>query len=336
MAKRQTPQDPVTDLVPAEQTDLQFIESVAASVSTWFRGLPDFFKKADAIDKAAAGVLADAKKAAPPKTAEEDEALQKRIQRCNQGKAVAELHWDGTKDAPGITALFHRLHRRSTSRRDKSIKALDEAAGIYNRQHNDFVREATRKAEAERLRLQAIADRDAEEKRQAALDELEAMAIKGEAASDSLSDREKVFVENVVRGVGAAAAANRAGYRDHEARAKLLMASKKIQRAIAGLQEAAALRQQLSSVAAAPIERTVVDVAPDVIKAAGTQSRTNVSVVIHNAQAFIGAAISGKFGIPIEALCIDESRLRKFAKDLPAETVNRWPGIEVVETDKVV
>lgn len=335
MAKRQQ-HDPGTDLVPAEQTDQQFVESIAATVSTWFRGLPEFFKKADAIDKAAAGVLTEAKRSTPPKTAAEDEALQKRIQRCNQGKSVAELHWDGTKEAPGITALFHRLHRRSTARRDKSVKALDEAAGIYNRQHNDFVRAAQEKAEAERRRLQAIEDRRAEDRRQQELADIEAEALKAEEASDGLSGREQTFVSIVAGGGSQNRAATQAGYRDPVASAVKLMKSAKILKAIEGLRSAAALRDQAKATAQAPIDRTVVDVAPDVIKAAGTQSRTNVKVNVLNAQAFVDAVWAGKLDIPRDCLCIDEVRLRKYAKDLPSVVVGRWPGIEVVETDKVV
>lgn len=332
MAKRQST-TPATDLVPADVTDIQFVQRASVPVLAFLKSLPDFFKKAAAIEKAATGILADAVKMSVPADVDGDVKLQAAIKRVNQGKLVAAAHWDGSKEQPGITRILFALHRRTTNRRDIAVDALDRASVKLNNLHNDYEREAKAAAERERQRLQDIEDKRAADLQQKELDDLEAVALKAEAASDALSGREAAFAALVAAGSSPVKAAAAAGFKTPAQTAERLLKAKKVIKAIEGLKAAAAAREQAQAVKDAPVQATQVDVKPELARAPGTSSRTTHKPVIVDAAKVIDAVFKGL--LPRDVLCIDTVRLNQYTRDTPT-VVARWPGIEVVEDRKVV
>jgi hypothetical protein len=261
------------ELVPTDQTDLDFIKGVGVGVVGFLKQAAAFFKRANDLEARAKEVHALATTLKAPTNGEEDEEIQKFIKRVAVGKVTVSGHWDGTDLAPGITKIIYRVHRRLTARRDVAIKFLDDSATIGNKLHNAYVAEAKRKADAERERLQKIEDDRARKQRE---EELVA-----------LNKRTK-----------------------------------------AGREQAAALKE-------APLDVTVVDVKPDVVKAAGAVDRTTRKGEVLDAEKFIAAVFEGSLGIPRDVLCIDEVKLNQYARNMEA-AVNRWPGVRVVRDTKVV
>lgn len=341
MAKK-TAAPVTTALVPAVQADLDFVKTASSGIATFITNLIPFFIKASQIEAAALAVLAEAKTWTKPTSPEQQAALQLQIQRCNRGKGVAEDHWDGTKTQPGITKLLHNVHRRSTSRRDVSINALEEAARIGNALNNQFTREENEKAENERRRLQAIEDAKAEARRQEELIELEKAALAREATSADLSEREKAWVEMVATVESGDAlspykirAAKALGYQDPDAAVRRFMkAGGKVALALTARQEAMALRRQATAVKAAPLETHKVDVASNATKASGTSSRTTRSARIVDAEKLVAAVFAGD--VPRDVLMINETRLNQYARQIDKAIFERWPGVAVVEDTKVV
>lgn len=161
-----------TELVPVEQTDLDFIKEVGTGVLGFWKAATAFFKKADDLEARSTEVLALAKQLKPPTNGEEDENIQKFTKRVGVGKTTVTAHWDGSDLEPGITKILYRISRRLTARRDKALGILAEAATIGNKLHNDYVAEAKRKAAAETARLQKIEDDRARAERDKELAEL--------------------------------------------------------------------------------------------------------------------------------------------------------------------
>jgi hypothetical protein len=336
MAKKTTTVQRDDVLAPAEQKfDLDFVQSVGAGLIAWLKRAAEFITTANKYETRALQLLSEAQKLKLPKNGDEDAALQHTIQRYNQGKKTIEEHWNGNAAAPGPAALLHRLHRRATAKRDVGINALTEASAIGNRLHVDYTAAERRRAEEERRREQERIDREAQEQRDRELAELEIIALRKEAESPDLSERERRFVDEYLRTDNAIRAAQFAGYKDAAKQAQRLMMTVKIEKAIQALKDAAAIRAQQRAVRAEPLITEQVEVKPDVRKAAGATERTTRSAEITDPEAFIAAVFDGKLGIPRDVLMIDLVKMNQYARDLEP-IVNRWPGVRVKRDTKVV
>jgi hypothetical protein len=216
MAKREST-SPITTLVPTEPDDLTVIQQVGVGVIAFLKNAAAFLKKANSYEQQALDVLAAAKKLTKPTNSADDVKLQTFVKSCNQSKAVAEEHWNGTKASPGPSALLFRLHRRVVARRDVAVNALVDAATIGNGLHNAYTVDERRRAQVETDRLQAIEDAKAKKLRDEELARLEAEArrtrkpgkadsIREQAAAIAAQPIEAPIVEvkpNIAKAVGA-------------------------------------------------------------------------------------------------------------------------------------
>lgn len=319
---------------PAEKEARELVTTAQQPIDRFFAGLVPFFRTAAQLEDAAGATLARARARTAPTTPEEDEAIQKDIRLAkDQGKDIT-AHWT-------ITGTFHTLHKRLVAGRARGEKLAEDAAAINQRLHNAYVDEQERKArEAARLE-QARLDREAEAQRQRELDELEAAAVKAEASSPKLSEREEQFVSALTSNVigwrdNPIKAAELAGFHNPGTAAARLMGLPKIQAAIDSAKKAAAIRQQAAAVKAAPVIAEQAEVAaPAVSKAPGVTDRITWRGEIYDEAAFVQAVISGKFGIPLDVLTFKQARITELAQSMN-EGLNRIPGARAIKNRSTV
>jgi hypothetical protein len=321
MAKK-VPSKSVAVVSPVTPLDPQ----VSSELAAFLKRAEPVFVEGRRLEENALQLLSNVKLTPVPTTSVEDVAVQDFIKSCSERKKAVESHWS-------ITTTVHKLHRFLTGKRDVAVKALDEAATIGNRLHNAYVAEAQRKAEAERVRLQAIEDERARKQREAELAELEHQATQAEASSPELSVREVKFCNLIVDGYSPERAALTAGYKNPETKGPQLLTYSKILDGIEARQVAKALRQTAEAAAKVEVKAPVVEVVPDVQKAAGAVSRTTWKALVTDRQALIAAAVEGL--VPADVLTIDEVRLNQYARSLHT-AINQWPGVQAVPDTKVV
>ena len=127
-------------------------------------------------------------------------------------------------------------------------------------------------------------------------------------------------------------AAYNAGYKDAFKRAAQLLAQPKIVDAIKVRQEAEAIRQEAAARATLPLETREIVVES---KADTTGDRGTRSAKVVDEAALIAAVISGKHGIPLDVLCINQPKLNGYARSL-GELVNLWPGVRLQTKTTIV
>jgi hypothetical protein len=323
-SKRAPKPEPVQSLALPEA---ELTQADALSVDSFLRNLGPFFRQAGELERASQDALAASRLVQPPATPEADEAIQTTIKAHTAGRKAVEAHW-------GITTLFSQFHKRLTAARGRATGNYEDASNRLQRLHNDFVEAARRKAAAEQERIRQENERKAQADRDAELARLEEEAVKAEAASADLSEREEIFVDLVASGVTASQAAHRAGYKDTTRGLKMLEMPK-IQAAITAKQDAKRIRDQKAAVAEQPLTVRHEEVKADVRRAAGAADRTYHHADILDAEAFVKAALAGTYGIPAAALLPNQVWLNDQAKSLQQQ-IERWPGIAYRKTTKTV
>jgi len=161
-------------------------------------------------------------------------------------------------------------------------------------------------AERERIRVEEERQRQEQlrvenERRAREQAALEEAALKAEQGSEDLSDRERQFVDLVFSGVHPTTAAERVGYKDPARRSPILMATEKIQAAINGMEQAAAIRQQAAAVAEKPIEVKKVEVESRLGKVAGMGTTVTFTGECYDYRAFVEAFKRDE--VDIETFC---------------------------------
>ena len=330
MAKTATPKKPLAReaeilVLPEEGLTL----SDRPSIESFLRGLAPFFRKAQDLELASRQALERAELIQSPRTPQDDEAIQVEIKGNTAGRKALTGHWGD------VTSLFHGFHRRLTSARSRGEGNYDTANGRLQSFHNAFVDAARRKAALEQEVARRAAEAAAQAERDAELQRLEDEAVKAEASSADLSEREALFVDYLTEGMVPYQAANRAGFKDGVKAAARLTALPKIQAAIAAKQEAKRIREQKQAVAESPVIVRHEEVRLDVRKAAGASDRTYFHADILDADAFVKAALAGTYGIPAAALLPNQSWLNEQAKAIQGE-IERYPGIRFRKTTKTV
>ena len=336
--KRTASTTTVIDLVPAfDREEVELTIRAGDAIKKFLAGVPAFFAKARTLELNAKMALEKAKTTPKPKTAEEDETIQRLIKANSVDTKEIEEHWT-------ITSILNGMHKRSVAVRKRGTDAREEAGRLWNALHNGYTEEAKRAAEIETERRRVAAEAVAQADRDRELAEIDRKALEAEEASADLSEREEVFADTVFQRLGpgyeldlklAIAAAKVAGYKDPEAAGRKLMASDKVTKAIKGKYESAALREQLAAVRETPLDVQVAEVKADIVRAPGAHDRTNYSADLLDEAALIEAIFAGKYGIPRTILSINRAELNKEARDLK-ELINRWPGVKLVKTTKVV
>lgn len=156
------------------------------------------------------------------------------------------------------------MEKRDLAPVELAISVAEQVDVEYTRQ-----RQRIEAAEAEARRRAAEFEERKRREKEAA--QAEAAALKLEAASDELSDRERLFVEFCGRVVSAhrtpdylVAAAKFAGYKDPLVQAGRLTESRKVREALIAADKAVAIRKEAAAKAAAPINVAVPVVASQV------------------------------------------------------------------------
>jgi hypothetical protein len=180
MAKATKARTTTAELVEQKDDDLSFTLQAGSAVVAFLKTAAEFFTRAKKLEDTAIEVLKFGKSLTAPTSGEEDVEVQKFITRCNTGAKTVDAHWDGTEQAPGITRILYRLHRRATQRRDVAVKALKEAAEIGNRLHNGWTAKERERVERENRERQRLADEKAREDRERELAALERERVKAE------------------------------------------------------------------------------------------------------------------------------------------------------------
>lgn len=171
------------------------------------------------------------------------------------------------------------------------------------------------RVQQEQDRLRRAAEEDARQRREQELAEQEAEALRLEALSGNLSEREEEFISRVVAGCLPEIAARQAGFKDPAGTANRLLKTLKIQNAIATRREANAIREQAIAQRAQPLTvRPVAAVESQTSKVAGTSTRTYYSADILDADKLIDMVIAGK--VSRSVLLINQSWLNQQATDL--------------------
>lgn len=287
------------------------------TIREWIVSLIPFFEKARALEVAAKARLASARTLTLPTNGEQDSAIQVFIRNASAENKIVEDHWK-------ITALLHNFQRRLVTARKRATDALEEAAGMAQRLHNQYDDMEHRRVEEENRRRQREADEQARRDREAELARLEQQALDAEAASAELGFREQKFVDYITGPYpDPQRAAFHAGYKDASYHARLLQMPK-IVAAIKAKREAIALRQQAEAKKAAPVvPADVHQEKPDVGRAGS--DRTFKSGDIFNERLFVEAVIGGQHAIPADCLMPNPVKVNEYARSM-GELINRWPG----------
>jgi len=330
MAKKQAPGGAKTpEVLEAESPDLKMVETDGSAIGAFLRNVVTFMREAMALEQKAKATYLAAQALKPPKTADEDSAIQTFIKGTTADRKVVEAHW-------AICSTFSQVHRRLTAARGRATEPLESAAAIAQRLHNDYADAERRRAaqEQERQRLQAEAVARAEREAEAA--RLEAEALAKEQESVALSDRESWFVDLIVSGNNPVTSARTVGYKNPAQQGPRLMETAKIVEAIKARQDAKAIREQAAATREKPLDVRVETVRPNVGKATGGSfDRTTHSAEVLDERLFIEAVIGGKHGIPADCLTVNTAKLNEYARSIQQQ-VNLWPGIRYKRTTKTV
>lgn len=296
------------------------------TIGQFLASLTPFFTTAREMEAGARTTLARARTSVAPKTADDDARIQSAIRQASADKKTIEEHWT-------ITATLFTFQRRLVTARKRATDALEEAASLWQRQHNLYADNERRKAQVESERLRREQEQRAQADRDAELARLEQQALDAEANSANLSERELRFVDLYGPHCDQVWAAQQAGYKNPMAQAQRLLSMPKIQVAIKGKLEANALREQHAAVKGMPLDVQVSTVTPNITKV-GTD-RTTKSAEIVDARLLLEAVIGGRHGIPVDVLMPDPVRLNQYARDL-GDVISRWPGIRLRKDTKTV
>lgn len=298
------------------------------TVREWIASLIPFFQTAQRLEQTAKDTLEQARRLTLPANKEQDASLQTFIRSASAHKRKVEDHWE-------ITSLLFNFQRRLVAVRKRATDAVDEAAAIAQRLHNQYGEAERRRAEEENRRRQKEADDKAAAEREAELQRLEEMALKAEAGSSDLSDRERRFVELVGSGkAGPTSAAAAAGYKNPAQQAERLMIDKKIIAALDSMKQAAVLREQAAAKRAEPVVPAEIIEEKPQLGGSGVD-RTTKSAEITDERLFIEAVVGGRHGIPIDCLMVNPVRMNAYARDM-GELINRWPGVRLKKSTKTI
>ena len=306
-------------------TDQIDITNNANAVRAFLDQIGELFRKGTQLEQAATIRLEEAQALPVPATKEQDEQIQLFARGCATERKAIESHWL-------ITSTVHAIHRRLTARRDKGIKALDEAQRIATARHQAYVDAERRRVAQENAAREAAERAAAEAARRAELEALEADALAREQASPALPAREQRFIDLMVgRNRPADLAASEAGFTGAKAAARLLGMAK-IADAVRLAREAQALRQQAAAVEAAPLAvKPHERVEAQIGGAASDRSTWSAEVV--DLAVLLDAVFFGI--VPRDVLTVDPKKLNEYARALKSN-LNRWPGVRAVEKRTIV
>lgn len=319
---------PAPHTIDTDSPDVQMLRSDGSVIQQFLAGLVPFFLKATEAERSSVARLARVRTLVAPKDADADGRMQMEIKDANAAIEEAEELWNP------ICAAFFGVHRKLTAKRgltigdDKRPGYLLQAKMIAQQHHNRYSEEAERQRQAENRRLQQEAEARARQDRERELELIEQEALKAEAASTDLSEREEIFITRIVDGDLPVRAAQATGYKDPQGMATRLLDTPKIAQAITGRQSAKALREQASAVREMPVQTTHYE-AEKQIKKIGTD-RTTWSAEVYDVEAFMAVVLDPtsrmRYGVPADVATFVQTKVNDLAKALH-EKLDVVPGI---------
>jgi hypothetical protein len=318
------------DPIPEEITNTSLDGNV---IVKFLRTLAPFFETARHLEANAVSSLTLAKAMKRPTTMQEDESCQRFLKQVNADSKAVESHWN-------VTTIVFAFHRRLVAARKRATDPLDEAKTIANGHHNAYVETEKRRVAIEQERLRREAEERARIDRERELAEAEEQALMQELELENCSDRERNFVSFYVLPIyttvgNAAAAAERAGYKNPDKAAVKLMSTPKIEKAIEAQRAAEAIRAQNAAVRQQPLNVDVETVKPRISRSAGGHERTTWTGEILDEPAFIAAFLAGKHGIPADVVQINPVKLNEYARSLGTR-LDLWPGVRAKKSTTFV
>jgi len=247
-----------------------------------------------------------------------------------QLKRKIEDHWSR------ITRTVDDLKRNLLTLKREDLDPVERALEIVTSAEVAFRNERDRLERIEQDRLRREAEEKAAAERQRQAEAAERAALDAEANSPTLSAREQAFVEAFLyqdpastgEAVRAGRAAARAGYKDPEKTGARLLATSKIQQAIAARKEALAIREQARAAASAPAPVTVPKVQTEKAKVVGVRSTTYYSAQVDDLDKLIDAVLAGT--VDRKALKADDVWLNGQARQLRESFEGAFPGCSLV------
>lgn len=315
----------IPEIVEPENPTVALVRTDAGAVTRWAENALQFFKGATDLELAAKARLMRMEGLTVPTNGSQDAQVQDLIRLSNAGKKETTDYWY-------ITGIFDKLHKLAVQGRKRAVDADEQAAQIGNRLHTTYTEAERRRAQAEEDRLRREAEERARADRQRELDALEAAALKAEASSPTLSEREEAFVRFIAAERTPFDAARHAGYKDPGVMGPRLLSTAKILKAIEARRQSVKLREQAVAVQTAPVLVEDVEVRPDIQKGG---DRTTFSADIFDPIAYREAIISGVYHLSHALLVPDPVAANKLAQSL-REQINRIPGIRLRRTTCVV
>lgn len=312
------------ETLPTLSGDEAVVAALGRQVLDFMKGLVDFLKTANSIELSAKDKLTTAQTLRVPTTSAEDEHVQRFVLACADDIKNAETHWT-------ITSAVSRFHKLLTGARSRAVDPLTEARRIGNNLHNEYTTRARREAEEADRRRREQAEREAQERRDRELAAAEDAALKREATSKELSEREQRFVDQWFAGdISPAQCARIAGYKNPAEAGERLIKSPKIIAAVEAKREAAVIRQQAAARARQPLDVQHTEVRPDITRATGAKDRTTKSAELLDENALIAAVLQGGYGIPWDILTVKPAKLNEYARSM-GSLINKWPGVRYKE-----
>jgi hypothetical protein len=215
----------------------------------------------------------------------------------------------------------------------QAIALAEKVDTVYVREQEQRERD-----EADQRRRQAEA---AEQLRRAVeAEQAEAEALKLEASSDVLSERERIVVECILKKISATGhlgptdwlmACKEARYKDPRAAAAKLIESEKIIAAVQDGQKAAEIRRESEAAQAAPILLDVAPVESAIGSVAGTSMRSYYGAEVFDLLALVKAVAAGT--VPLDALTPNMVHLNGTARSL--KTLMAYPGVRVTKREGI-
>jgi len=262
------------------------------------------------------------------------------VRGAKQLKRKIEDHWSR------ITRNVDDLKRNLLDLKRRDLEPLEVAIGLLNDRIVTYVEGEQRRAREEADRDRAAREEQARKDREKELADQEAEALRLEAQSPTLSDRETQFAmtwialgpQGTPTLAQATGIARRLGYKNPEDTAQKLLATPKILDFVASQRAAAALREQAEQVRRQPvIAAPAARVESKLGKVAGTRMVTTYSAEVYDLDELI-AAVSmnrslqkGKNG-PLAANTVFlNQEAEKYRESL--ESV--YPGVRIVKRTTV-
>ena len=303
--------------IVGEGEELVLARSVSTELQTFVGNLQVFVAEVRALEDRAVGLELSAGRLPETVTKKSAAKAQELVSNARAGK----------RDIPDTWTILKRVQalvKAMIAKRKIAELAFDSAIKVGQSHYFAWADAEKRRIAEEQETVRLAAEATARKEREKELAAIEQAALDAEAGTAELSERELSFVEYVVGGQTAVQAAAAVGYANPAARAKKLIATAKIRKAIDAKREAASIREEAAVVKSTPLDIEETATEETDLK----EGRRNRSAELLDEDALRSAVIEGKYGIPQDVLMVNPVALNSYARDM-GSLINRWPGVRL-------